>query len=98
MDTFHQSEIRAAVLADLGGEEDVSEVTMRLVEDFAFAVALRDLLSAHLAASGPLTKAGKRRAALDAWERASVRCERLAARIGTDRRPRQVPSLAEALG
>ena len=86
MDTFHQSEIRAAVLADLGGEEDVSEV------------ALRDLLSAHLAASGPLTKAGKRRAALDAWERASVRCERLAARIGTDRRPRQVPSLAEALG
>lgn len=83
------------MLADLGGEEHVSEVMAQLVEDFAFAAVLRDLLSAYLAASGPLTRAGKRRAALGAWHRASSRVEALARRIGTDRVPAEAESVEE---
>ena len=51
----------------------------------------------YLAANGPLTKAGRRRAVVGLYLEASTRVERLAARIGTDRRAKQVPSLAEVM-
>lgn len=85
MEQTRITEIAVAILEDLGGAGEVSEVLARLVDDFSFAVVLRDLLAAHLSAVGPLTKRNQQRAASGAWERASVRAERLAARIGTER-------------
>ena len=89
------AEIERAVIEDLGGEAECSEVLLALVHDLSFAVTLRDLLSAHLAAVGPLTKAGKRRAALTSWQQTSARVEALARMIGTQRRPVEVPSLEQ---
>ncbi len=89
--------IRDAVLSDLGGEDEVSEVMRQLVQDFAAAVVLRDLAFAHIASVGPLTKAGRRRAVVALYLEASARAERLAARIGTERRATRVPSLQEYL-
>ena len=90
--------LRDLVLQDLGGETEVSAVMRELVEDFAGAVVLRDLAYSHIAANGPLTKAGRRRAVVGLYLEASGRVERLAARIGTRRRPARIPSLAEHLG
>lgn len=97
MDEAERVAVRNAVLADLGGEDEISQVLRELVEGFAFAVVLRDLLAAHLAAVGPLTKRNRKRAALDAWHTASARVESLAAKIGLERRGAPVPSLDEFL-
>jgi hypothetical protein len=97
MDQAQAAEIRRAVVEDLGGEGACSEVMLRLVDDFAFAVTLRDLLAQHLAAVGPLTRRNQKRAALDAWHRASARAEALAAKVGLERRAAPVPSLSEYL-
>lgn len=96
-DAARRAAIEAAVLADLGGRHEVSEVVAALAADFGFAVVLRDLAAAHLAAVGPFTKTGKRRAAVDLYLQCSQRAERLAAQLGHDRRPRRVPTLHEAL-
>ena len=89
--------LRDLVLSDLGGSENVSTVMRELVEDFARAVILRDLIWEHIAVAGPLTKAGRRRAAFDIYMQASQRAERLAARIGTDRVGATVPTITEVL-
>jgi hypothetical protein len=62
IDVARRVDLREAVLADLGGRSECSAVLIALVEDFAAAVLLRDLLFAHLAVSGPLTSAGRKRA------------------------------------
>jgi hypothetical protein len=89
--------IETAVVEDQGGADECSEVQRALIADFAFAVTLRDLLAAHLAAVGPLTAAGKRRAALTSWQQASARVEALAGKIGLQRRAAPVPSLSQYL-
>lgn len=95
LDRARMSEIEAAVVQDLGGDDQISGVMSALIVDFAFAVVLRDLLSAHLQATGPLTRAGKKKAAYTTWLQASARVEALARRIGTDRRPAKLPTLEE---
>ncbi len=97
LDEAHRVAIRDAVLEDLGGDDQVGEVMRQLVEDFAGAVVLRDLSFSHLAAVGPLTLKGRRRAVVGLYMEASARAERLATRIGTDRKPARVPSLQEYL-
>lgn len=87
MDLKRMADIRAAVVEDLGGDAEISAVMSALVEDFSFAVVLRDLLSAHLGATGPLTRAGKKKAAYTTWLQASARVEGLARQIGLHRRP-----------
>ncbi len=97
MDEARRVAIRDAVIADLGGADECSAVLIELAGDFASAVSLRDLAWAHIASVGPLTKAGRRRAATDLYLQASQRAERLASRIGTDRKPARVPTLQEFL-
>lgn len=93
LEEARRQEIRAAIYQDLGGEAEVSEVVRHLVEDFAAAVLLRDACWHHLQEVGPFTRSGKRRAAVDLWRESSVRVERLAARIGTERRQRPTDTL-----
>ena len=97
LDETRRLELRDSVLADLGGKTECSSVLCELVEDFAAAVVLRDTAFGHLAAVGPLTRAGRRRAAVDLYLQASQRAERLANQIGTGRTPARVPSLEEYL-
>ena len=97
LDEARRVELRDAVLLDLGGQQECSSVLCELVQDFAAAVLLRDVAYAHLAAVGPLTRAGRRRAVVDLYLQASARAERLASQIGTARRPARVPSLHEYL-
>ena len=63
VDRARMVEIQATVVEDLGGEGAVSVAMATLVDDFAFAVVLRDLLAAHLAAVGlsPKPASGARR-------------------------------------
>ena len=97
LDRTRMVQIEADVTEDLGGSDAVSGVMSALVADFAFAVVLRDLLAAHLAATGPLTRAGKKKAAYTTWLQASARAEALARQIGTGRKAAKVPSLDEVL-
>ena len=97
LDEARRAEIVAAVISDLGGEDEISAVLRQLVADFGAACVLRNLAWAHIASVGPLTKAGRQRAVVDLYLKASARVERLAARIGTQRRAAPVPSLQEYL-
>ena len=97
LDEARRVEIRDAVLEDLGGRDEVSEVMHQLVEDFSAAVVLRNVAWQHIAAVGPLTKAGRTRAVVNLYLSASARAERLANQIGTKRKPVPVPSLTEYL-
>ena len=97
LDEARRVELRDAVVEDLGGRDDVSTVLYELVEDFSAVCTLRDVAWQHLAAVGPLTRAGRRRAVVDLYLQSSQRAERLAARIGMERKPARVPSLSEYL-
>ena len=97
LDEANRTAIRDAVLSDLGGESEVSAVLYELCADFASAVVLRDLAWAHIAAVGPLTLKGRRRAVVSLYLEASARAERLAARIGLERKAAPVQSLEEAM-
>ena len=92
LDEVRRIDLHDAVLTDLGGRAEVSAVLAELVADFAAAVVLRDVAYAHLAAVGPLTRAGRRRAVVDLYLQASARAERLAAQIGLRRVPKPAPS------
>jgi len=97
LDEVNRTSIRDAVLADLGGESEVSTVLYELCEDFAAACVLRNLAWAHIAAVGPLTLKGRRRAVVSLYLEASGRAERLASRIGLERKAPPGPSLTEYL-
>ena len=95
LDAAERVAIRDAIIEDIGGESQISTVLREVVRDFAFGVVLRDRLADHLAAVGPLTRRGAKRAAVDLYMTASQRVERLAKLIGTERRAARVPDLRE---
>jgi hypothetical protein len=97
LDLRQRDATAAAVLADKGGPTEVSAVVRPQVLDFAQAIQLRDAAWAHLAAVGPFTRAGRKRAAVDVYLAASARAQQLAAQIGLSRLARKVPTLDEAL-
>ena len=81
---------RDRYLADLGGPTEVSATKADLLELATQAVQLADVMWAHIEAVGPLTKAGRRRAAVDLYLAASGRAERLLMQLGLERRTRQI--------
>ena len=97
LDEARRVAIRDHVLEDIGGAAECSQVLYELVSDFAAACVLRDLCWRHIAAVGPMTSKGRRRAAVSLYLEASARAERLAARIGVDRKAAPVPTLAQYL-
>ena len=90
-------EVRDALLVDAGGADEVSTAKRAVVETLSEAIVLRETLWAHLEAVGPLTKAGRRRAAVDLWLAASGRVERLAAAVGLERRAKAVQSATDII-
>lgn len=80
---------REQLLTDV--QADPLATTLREFErDYAAVSTVRDLLAKHLVAVGPMTEAGRRRAAFDAFLAASARAERLAAAI-REARPDPAP-------
>lgn len=93
-----REEIRDQIRNDLGGAEAApSAVTKGLVDRLSEALVLAEHCWGVIEASGPLTKAGRRRAVVDLWLQATGTVGRLSSTIGQERRTRQVPSLDEYL-
>lgn len=90
LDEARRVELRDTVLADLGGELECSAVLVELVESFAEAVLIRETAWAYMAAVGPMKRGGGTRPVVDLYWQANRRVERLAKRIGTERRSAEV--------
>lgn len=88
---------RAAILADLGGESQVSQLQQDLIDRYVELDTVAAWLGGHLVAHGPLTAKGRHRAALSAYVSVVDRVHRLATALGLARRPRPVRDLALAL-
>jgi hypothetical protein len=81
--------IRGAVLADMGGEENTSEVQRQLISKFAtLALQLETLESAAIEGN---------KIDLDLFGRCAGHLRRIAETLGLRRVPLQVPTLAEHL-
>lgn len=81
-------ERRAAVVADLGGPDELSQVASDEIDRYARLHVLHESLWREIEARGVLTAKGRQRAALTALLAVSDRIDRLAARLGLARRPK----------
>lgn len=88
---------RSAILADLGGESEISTVKRDLLDRYLQTDALAGHLGGHLIAEGVLTAKGRSRAALSAFLQVLDRQHRLAVAIGLERRQKALPSLEQYL-
>jgi hypothetical protein len=91
------AEKEAAILADLGGAEQVSAVRHELVVRFLQSSAIAESLGANIAAHGVLTTKGKTRAALRLFLEVLDRQIKLAGAIGLGRQTKPVRSLEQAM-
>jgi hypothetical protein len=80
-DQQRRDEIFHAVQADPS-----RTILAQFEKDYADACVMRDILARYLTTAGPMTEAGRRRAALDAYLAASARTERLSLAILEARR------------
>ena len=84
------AEKRAAILADLGGDTQCSQLQLDLVDRYLELDTVASWLGGHLVAAGPLTAKGRARAALSAYLSVVDRAQRVAATLGLARRQKQV--------
>src|SRR5258708_21712136 len=77
----------ADFVAHKGGDTNLPAVLRPQLLDLAQAIQLRDAAWAHIAAVGPLTKAGRQRAATGLYLQASARAQQLAQQVGLARVP-----------
>jgi hypothetical protein len=90
-------EFRESVIADRGGPSDLSTLEAAYVRRLSEAETVARLLAADLAARGLFTPKGRVRNTFQRWNEAVVLWDRLAQRVGVDRRARPVPSLRDYL-
>ena len=91
------AERRAAIMADLGGEQQLSQLQRDLIERYIELDTVASWLGGHLVAEGPLTAKGRTRAALSAYVTVVDRIQRVGAALGVARRPKTVPDLTAYL-
>jgi hypothetical protein len=77
--------IRAAVLSDMGGEENVTEVQRQLVSKFATLALQLEVLESAAIEGNPID--------LDLFGRCAGHMRRIAETLGLRRVPREVPDL-----
>lgn len=90
-------EFREAVLSDRGGSAELSTLEAAYVRRLSEAETVARLLAADLAARGLFTPKGRVRNTFQRWTEAVGLWDRLAQRVGVDRRARTVPSLQDYL-
>ena len=91
------AERRAAIMADLGGEQQLSQLQRDLIERYIELDMVASWLGSHLVAEGPLTAKGRTRAALSAYVTVVDRIHRVGGALGVARRPKMVPDLTAYL-
>jgi hypothetical protein len=89
-------EFREAVITDRGGAAELSTLESAYIRRLSEVEAVARLLAADLASRGLTTPKGRVRSTFSRWLEAVDRWDRLAQRVGTDRRAR-VLSLQERL-
>lgn len=90
-------EFRAAVIQDRGGASELSTLEMAYVRRLSEVETVARLLAADLATRGLTSARGRVRGTFSRWLECLDRWDRLAQRVGTDRRGRQVSSLSAYL-
>ena len=93
-----RDEIREGLVADLGGESELSTAKRVVVDRLAESVLLAEVFFAYLRQAGPMTERGRTRAVTSAYFSAADRVARLAGQLGLERRARPVPTATEILG
>ena len=91
------AEFREAVIADRGGASELSTLESAYVRRLSEAETVARLLAADLATRGLFTPRGRVRNTFSRWTEAVSLWDRLAQRVGVDRRSRPVPSLSDYL-
>jgi hypothetical protein len=90
-------EFREAVIRDRGGMDELSTLEAAYVRRLSEVETVARLLASDLASRGLMTPRGRVRGTFSRWLECLDRWDRLAQRVGTDRRGRQVPSLSAFL-
>lgn len=90
-------EFREAVLSDRGGSAELSTLEAAYVRRLSEAETVARLLAADLAARGLFTPKGRVRNTFQRWSEAIALWDRLAQRVGVDRRARALPTLRDYL-
>jgi hypothetical protein len=90
-------ELRAGVIADRGGESELSTLEHAYIEKLGDIDVTIRLLTSDIAANGLLTPGGKVRHVYDKLLAGLAAFDRYAGRIGLERRAKHVPSLEEVL-
>ncbi len=85
LDIHARDEQVAVFVQDKGGDAEVSSVQKGQLVDLAQAIQLRDAAWGYIALVGPLTRAGRQRAAVGLYLAASQRVQQLAAQVGLAR-------------
>ena len=80
---------RAAILEDLGGDSQVSQLQHDLIDRYLELDSVASRLGGNLLAAGPLTAKGRTRAALSAYVTVVDRVHRIATALGLGRRQKQ---------
>jgi hypothetical protein len=98
-DVLRQSveEFREGVIADRGGASELSTLEAAYCRRLGETEAVVRLLASDLATRGLFTPRGRVRNTFTRWIEGVAQWDRLAQRIGTDRRARQLPSLSAYL-
>ena len=81
---------RAAILADLGGVDALSQLQRDLVDRYLELDTIASWLGGHLLAEGALTAKGRARAALSAYVTVVDRVHRVSTALGLARRQKSV--------
>lgn len=87
---------RAAIIADLGGAENVSNLKARLVDRYLETSLIAEWLGGNLLVDGVLTTKGKTRAAATLYLQVVDRVHRLSMALGLERRARDISQLSPA--
>jgi hypothetical protein len=90
-------EFSAAVLSDQGGASELSAIRGGYVRRITDAEALIQLCSKDIRSRGVFTVGGRTRSTVFTLMKAVDQWDRLAQRLGLDRRAKQVPSLEQFL-
>jgi hypothetical protein len=90
-------EFRESVIADCGGQSDLSTLEAAYVRRLSEAETVSRLLAADLATRGLFTPKGRVRNTFQRWTEAVSLWDRLAQRVGVGRRAHLVPSLRDYL-
>ena len=90
-------EFRESVIADRGGSSELSTLEAAYIRRLAEVETVARLLATDLASRGLTTPKGRVRGTFSRWLECLDRWDRLAQRVGTDRRSRAVSSLRDYL-